>query len=394
MNSPTPILDSGMLPTAMPRRRKRASIRMVPAFVLGFVLMLAISARADKGRDPIVGFTLLASALTLTTIVHECGHLFAGWMVGFRFSTIHIGPFSLRLEHGKLKARVRGEMVALGAAGASGMHIRTVRRLRRRLMIYSAGGPLANLLSIPATILLIDHVFPGLAQTRVGTLAAQFTVFSLLAGLVNLTPIRSVLLSDGARIEMLLRSCDRSRRLLSIAALANLYDRGIRAKDWKRTWLKSAAAVQDSSLDAFIGNWLSYASANDRKDATAAASHLEKCLELSHMLPLSIRDLVAQECAFFIAWFRDDAELADQWITQLKRPRQMERSVQLRLDVALRCAHRDYDAADRSWREGYTLIESSASGNARQRLKETSLEWRQEILVRKMEQAAISRSTN
>lgn len=222
-----------------------------------------------------------------------------------------------------------------------------------------------------------------------GTLAAQFVVFSLMAAMVSLMPIRSFLLSDGARIEMLLRSCDRSRRWMSIFALVNLYDNGIRARNWKRTWLQSAVSVQDDSLDAFTGNWLAYASANDRKDAPVAAGHLERCLELSPILPHSTRDLVAQEAAFFTAWFRDDADLADQWLTQLKKPRQMQRSVRLRLDVALRCAHRDYDAAERSWREGLALLESSTSGSVRHQLKEASLEWREEILERKAQRIAV-----
>jgi hypothetical protein len=200
--------------------------------------------------------------------------------------------------------------------------------------------------------------------------------------------------ADGARIEMLLRSCDRSRRWVSIAALGDLYDDGVRPKDWKRTWLQSASSVPDASLDAFTGNWLACASANDRKDVLVAAGHLERCLELSHMLPLSIRDLVAQEAAFFTAWFRDDAGLADQWLTQLKKPKLMQRSVQVRLDIALHCAHRDYDAADRSWREGFALIESSTSGNARLRLKEASLEWREEILGRKAQRVGASNNVS
>jgi hypothetical protein len=335
-----------VLPPVARRRGRRSSIRGILALIAGIVLMLPVIAWTDKSRNPKIGFILLISALTLTIIVHELGHLFAGWMVGFRFSVIHIGPSSLSLEHGKLKARVRREILALGAAGAAGMHVKTVRRLRRRLLIYVAGGPIANLLSIPVAVLLVNHVFTGLGETRVGTLAAQFSVFSLLAGMVNLMPVRSILLSDGARIEMLLRSRDCTRRWLSIAALGNLYDNGIRARDWKRTWLKSASAMQDASLDAFAGNWLAYASANDKEDAPVAVGYLERCLQLSHMLPLSALDLVAQEAAFFTAWFRDDAFLASQWLTQVRKPRMLQRLVRLRLDVALRCAHRDYDGAD------------------------------------------------
>ena len=190
-NLPTPILDSGALPLPVRQRRRTGNIRAILTLIAGIVLMLPVIAWTDKSRDPKTGFILLVSALTLATIVHELGHLFAGWMVGFRFSAIHIGPFSLSLEHGKLKARIRREMLALGATGATGMHVKTVRRLHRRLLIYVAGGPIANLLSIPAAVLLVNHVFPNLGETWVGTLAAQFTVFSLLAGMVNLMPIRS-----------------------------------------------------------------------------------------------------------------------------------------------------------------------------------------------------------
>jgi hypothetical protein len=385
-NLPTPILASGVLPPLVLRKRSKSRIRAALSSIAGIVLVLPVIAWTDKSRDPKIGFILLISALTLTTTIHELGHLFAGWMVGFRFSLINIGPFSLSLEHGKLKAHIRREMLALGSAG---MHVKTVRRLHRRLLFFVTGGPAANLLSIPVAVLLVNRVFPGLGETRVGTLAAQFVVFSLMAAMVSLMPIRSFLLSDGARIEMLLRSCDRSRRWMSIFALVNLYDNGTRARNWKRTWLQSAVSVQDDSLDAFTGNWLAYASANDRKDAPVAAGDLERCLELSPILPHSTRDLVAQEAAFFTAWFRDDADLADQWLTQLKKPRQMQRSVRLRLDVALRCAHRDYDAAERSWREGLALLESSTSGSVRHQLKEASLEWREEILERKAQRVAV-----
>src|SRR5450755_4053970 len=119
---------------------------------------------------------------------------------------------------------------------------------------------------------------------------------------------------------MLLRSCDRSRRWLSICAVGNLSNKGIAAKNWRRTWLRSATTVRDASVDDFGGNWLTYVSANDRKDAGVAATHLERCLERAQILPRSTRDVIAQEAAVFSAWFRDDASLADRWVAQLEKP--------------------------------------------------------------------------
>ncbi|HET6179724.1 MAG TPA: hypothetical protein VFE61_22570 [Candidatus Sulfotelmatobacter sp.] len=64
-------------------------------------------------------------------------------MVGFRFSSIAIGPIGLRLEYGRLKIHFQSR---LPAGGYAGMHVNRIRRLRRRLLIFTAGGPAANLL--------------------------------------------------------------------------------------------------------------------------------------------------------------------------------------------------------------------------------------------------------
>jgi hypothetical protein len=91
-NLATPILDSGVLPPIAHRRRKAGNIRAILTLIAVIILLLPVIAWTDKNRNPKVGFILAVSALTLTTIVHELGHLFAGWMVGFRFSVIHLGP--------------------------------------------------------------------------------------------------------------------------------------------------------------------------------------------------------------------------------------------------------------------------------------------------------------
>src|SRR6266478_6323146 len=326
--SPTPILDSGVMP---PRVRQMKLRNVITGFLAGMVpgfLLIVVGRQANYHLN--LGLDLLSFflVLVLAIIVHELGHLSAGWVVGFRFGSVQIGPLSLCIEHGVLKARLRLEMTALGYAG---MQVNRLLRLRRRVLVYLAAGPMANLLAVPAAVLLFNHAFPQLGNTWVAIPVAQFAFISLLLGVLSLIPRQSALMSDGARIEMLLRSHDRSRRWLSIAALGNLYDNGIRARDWKRTWLQSAASMRDGSLDAFAGDWLAYVLASDRKDAPVAGTHLEKCLELVHKLPPSTRDLVAQEAAVFAGWFRDDATLADKWLAQLKKPGRMQRLIQFRL---------------------------------------------------------------
>jgi hypothetical protein len=96
-------------------------------------------------------------SFVLTVIVHEVGHLLGGWIVGFRFSFISIGPFSLKLEYGKIKLRV---VRAMPAAGYAGMHVDRVRRLRRRLLFFTIAGPLTNLLSAAGTPIVLDCSSP------------------------------------------------------------------------------------------------------------------------------------------------------------------------------------------------------------------------------------------
>lgn len=384
MPSPaTPILDSGVLP---PRVRQRILGNFITGFLAGVVpvfLLAVVGRQANNRLPPVLDLISFVGVLALVVIVHELAHLVAGWLVGFRFSAVQVGPLSFRIEHGVLRARFRLEMTALGYAG---MQVNRLPRLRKRMLVYIAAGPAANLLSVPVAVLIFNDAFPHLQSTWVATPVAQFAFLSLLLGVLSLIPRRSALMTDGARIVMLLRSRDLSRRWLSIAAIGNLSTRRVRAKNWKRTWLISAASVHDTSVDAFTGNWATYASANDRRDVPAASASLERCLELVQILPVSIRDIVAQEAAVFSAWFRRDAALANRWLTQLSKPKLMPPIMWIRLNVALSCAHSEYDAAELALREGFKFIETSTSGSARERLTESWLEWREEIRERKNNQ--------
>ncbi len=375
----TLILDSGVLPA---RRRAKSlvgtTVGFISGLVGGFILTKSVEQanRAGSGLGPL---TFIA-AFILAITIHELGHLVAGWAVGFHFSFVYIGPFSLRLEHGALKIRIRREMPALGYAG---MHADRVRRLRRRMLIYIAAGPAANLMSVPLTMLLVNTAFPGLGETWPGSLAGQFGVLSLLLGVINLIPFGSRPISDGARIAMLLSSRERARRWISSMAIGTQGRNGVRPRYWRKTWLKAASSLRDTSVDEFSGNWSAYVAANDRKDELAASAHLERCLELSSLLRPSVRDIVAQEAAVFSAWFRGNAPLAEKWVSQVKKPKLMQRLLRIRLAVALPCGRHDFDAAIARWQEGAAFIDKLPATVQSERLKESWLEWRSEIEERR-----------
>jgi hypothetical protein len=146
-------------------------------------------------------------------------------MVGFRFSRVSIGPFCLKIEHGKLKVAGRGRWV--GAAAYAGMHVNGARRLHRRLLIFTAGGPAGNFVSFAVLTALLDYFAPGALNNWLVLPARLFAQISLIVGAVNLVPFSvGALFSDGARMTMLFRSRVRSRRWLSVAALGDQTQRG------------------------------------------------------------------------------------------------------------------------------------------------------------------------
>jgi hypothetical protein len=97
---------------------------------------------------------------------------------------------------------------------------------------------------------------------------------------------------------------------------------------------------------------------------------------MASILPHSIRDIVAQEAAFFCAWFRSDSTLARQWLTQVKKRQKLPELVRARLDVAFYCSEHNYEAADSSWQRGIALVKATTGGAVRKSMEETWIEWR------------------
>jgi len=378
----TPILDSGVRPKPV-RRKTIGSTLLGAALGLVFVFALIYTSNSTRHvRNSAADFTLAfyLLGLFLTVTLHEIGHLLAGWFVGFQFSLLSVGPISLRRQYGKLKVQLGR---AIPAAGYAGMHVGQVRRLRRRLLIFSSGGIVANLLTAAGMALFIENSVSGAQRSWLYAPANLFMWISGVIGLVNLVPFKlGMLYTDGARIAMLLLSRARSRRWMCIAAVGNQNQKGVRSKEYKRTWLQAATSLHDGSVDDFIGNWLAYASANDRKDAFSAGLHLERCLELVNLLGPSIQDLVALEAAVFTAWFWNNSVVAESWLRQVKKLKALPQLQPIRAAVALSCALLKYDQALASWQQGLSFIDALPINPPQKQLKEGWLEWQCEIRER------------
>jgi hypothetical protein len=186
-----------------------------------------------------------------------------------------------------------------------------------------------------------------------------FWMMSALMAIINLLAVRiGMLYTDGARMLMLRSSLPKARRWITLTAIVNQGQSGVRAKLWKHSWVNAAARVGDKSIDEFTGNWVAYAAANDRKDALVAAVHLERCLELANLLGPALRDLVALEAAVFSAWFRADTATAQEWFSQVNRLKTLPKLLQFRADIALRCTLRGNSGC---WKDSWNSAAKSNS---------------------------------
>ena len=312
--SATPILNlENPLPAPQSKLRAKAF-----GFVIGLFSTLFFFATMSSVNDnPALLVIALFCAIVVVILVHEIGHLLAGRLVGFHFSSIRVLWFSLAFEYGKLTFHFRREM---SAAGYASIQIDRIYRLRRRLMFFIAGGVAANILSLVLVVVAVNAF--DLHSSWIAMPAACFSFVSLLLSMLSLAPIkRQGRWSDGARFEMLITSRDKARRWLSLAAIAHQHRLGKSPKLWNTDWVRAAASVRDGSVDEVRACWLAYLSASDRKQPELAGRFLERCLELVGIAGETMRDTLILEGAIFQAWERDNVEEATSWIELFEDPK-------------------------------------------------------------------------
>lgn len=319
----------------------------------------------------------LPIVLLAATAAHEFGHFLAGTLVG-------LDPYMLAIRHivvtfngGKVRFGLRkGEK----AGGFMAMGIQRVRRLRRRLAFFVAGGPLADLSSLLVSLIAIRF---GLLQALPSWAKADIIFFVLVSGghlIATFCPPQVVRgnFNDGARLIMIGTSRLKTRRWFALYALGLQQRRGMRPKELKSSWIKAATYANDRTRDAFGGFWLAYKWAFDREEWVKAGGYLEACLESAGSLPSDLRELLISEAAVFHAWFRRDAEKAQKWFNLLQKPGALPPLVLVRVNVALRWAQNRPEAVLAYWNDGLALIRTLPAGS-RERLEVAWQEWKAQL---------------
>jgi Zn-dependent protease len=273
-------------------------------------------------------------AVFMVIVVHELGHLLAGWSVGFRFISIRFGP--IQIVRPFRISLARKDHQRAGASGSTGMFPTNIKGIRVRMLTMVLGGPTANLLCACAVILIV----PGISIFR-----DWFVLLSLLTGIGNLIPFNRLShVSDGRRILMLLNKDGRGERWLAIIQLASDLRNGVAIENLRPEFIAMAVAIRDDSPDTVIGHSLAYAASwyTDTDDETARL--LETCLRYSPFAPLILREAILSDAGVFQGRKRKRDDLAREWLADLPAKTELP-GLRLRVEAAILEAKDDFQGS-------------------------------------------------
>jgi hypothetical protein len=289
-SSPTPILD--LLEPLPKPYDERINGRFIAPF-------LAVVACVVMGENyPLLALVFGAVLMAfLTTLVHELGHLCAGWAAGFRFDGITVGPFVLKRLRTGLTFRIRPRL----ASGLTYMSMIGIFRIRRRVILLCLGGALASL-SCGLASLIGGEIARAYCDSPWPPFFQFFGFYSLLIGIFSFTSYRSgPFAGDGLLLRALLKSRDDATPLIANYALSALGNKNPDGVHWNSRWARIAS--RSRFVTPYHADWYAYWAS---QDSTSTAALLERCLAGARVVEREYRPHLIAEAVKFCAWDKDD----------------------------------------------------------------------------------------
>lgn len=198
--------------------------------VLGFLMGIMLGELDDKGITRSVSFINVMLALVLGVglqiIIHESGHLIAGLISGYKFSSFRIGSLVWISVDGKVKLK---KYSISGTAGQCLMTPPENQGYDYPVILYNLGGVIMNMLIsaimiIPAVLLHSYEIF-------------IFSFIGLAFAIINGVPMNvGGVANDGANA-MSFRKDELARQAFDIQLRSNaLLMKGARLKDMPEQW--------------------------------------------------------------------------------------------------------------------------------------------------------------
>ena len=314
-------------------------------------------------------FFVLAAVWMLLVLIHEVGHLVGGWLVGFRFNSIRVGPFTIE-RSGKITQRWTWHDLASGLTLARPV---SGTALRWRYCFYFVAGPAANLI----TAFCAFKIMPRNNSLPAAIGLAVF-LGSTFMGFVNLLPVRAkTQMLDGLKIWILLftkRKRDRMLLLLTFAIDARRGDFNAFMTDSR---VEPSSLIIDASGEQVATNWLAFYKATVAKDYELAGRCLENCLVAASSVTAGPREELTIEAALYQARTRKRPDLARQWLAQENSGKANPR--RLLAEALIFYRENQYDLAQSKVEDGLAEVANLQEGSQRTSI-ETAFKNLQEAL--------------
>ena len=322
--------------TKKKKRTFKQWVVFVFALFFGAFLGFAIEHARPDG-DPVGPLTLLICFLA-GIFIHELGHVVGAVSVRFRVTTFTVGP--LMLQKGPTGIRFRRAQFRLGGL-VTAVPVGT-ESLPRRMLIMTAAGPIASLLSALLAFVLVRAMNEGGWSDWL----LLYAINSAGLGVLSLMPMRRFYLSDGARIWEIFRSPEKTeRRVAMLTILEAATNAGTRPREWDTALLAKALALTDGSGSDVGANLLAYESAMDLGDFERAEKHLEAAAGMLHQCPVNVKTGIALDAAFFYSMVREDKAVAREWLNACNRRYINERYSLLMTEAAVLLAEGKWNEA-------------------------------------------------
>lgn len=289
-----------------------------------------------------------AGFLALTT--HEVGHLISGSLARLRVFLFCSGPIRIaRRPDGRLQigwVRSFGEVCGMAGMALDGS--RDEQGIRRALILFAIGGPIASLVFGGAA--LVAFLALGLAELtweRDGMTKAVaggvlvYALSSLGMAFVTAFPSRFAgFASDGERVRVMLRGGPLAGREGALFAITGWSMMGRPPREWDPATVAAALAPgDDGTFDAGLARYQAFVRALDCRDTADASTHARVMAAAN--APPAMRSLMRAEAAYFAAAYEDDVASARARLAQAGELAPLDPQTRRRVEAAILLAGED-----------------------------------------------------
>jgi hypothetical protein len=241
----------------------------------------------------------LPLAFFFAVLLHELGHVAAGLVAGLEFRRVLVGPLAFTREARGCRLRFLGKRFLAG--GYTQMIPRGPADIRRKFLLFLAGGPVATLL-----------LFLPVAVLPWGTITAALLFANLVLAPFSLIPMEMQgFYTDARGIQILRERGPAANRLAAVLYLLALDGQGVAPREWPGDVV--AKALEEGGGTAFrtSGRIVAHMYAQD-------AVALENALAVSQEMTAGQRLTYFAEAAFFQGATNRNGARARAWLNDAR----------------------------------------------------------------------------